>query len=130
MYIKPVHAYYRGSEQYAQRGAFLLLIQPERGSISETCAADNTYAIVRTVALSQLGHFMVGRANICGRWRSVSGAYGSDGLPMSVPALPRDAVPLPADLYQAWSKGGGWNGAGSAAPAMRVWSLTTFKGAK
>lgn len=123
MYLKPTLTYYRGSEQCSQRGLFLILIQPERATIGETCAPENTYAVVRKVALSQCGHFMMGRANISGKWHTVSGAYGSDGLPMSVDVLPRDARLLPRDLYDAWSKGGGWNSAGSEAPAMRAWAL-------
>lgn len=73
---------------------------------------------------------MMGRANIGGRWRSVSGAYGSDGLPMEVDALPADALPLPRELYDAWSKGGGHNGAGTESDAMRAWALATFKNAR
>jgi hypothetical protein len=125
MYLKPTVTYYRGSAQCARRAPFLILLQPERASIGETCAASNTYAIVRTVALSQLGHFMMGRVNIKGKWRSVSGAYGSDGLPMHIGAqdLPADARPLPAELYDAWNKGGGHNGAGNEASAMRQWAI-------
>lgn len=122
MYIRGSHRYYRGSEQTVSRAPFLLLLQ-ERG---KPCTAENTYAVVRKVALSQLGHFMMGRANLCGRWHTVSGSYGNDGLPMDVDKLPRDAKPLPVELYDAWNKGGGWNGAGSEAPAMREWALKNF----
>jgi hypothetical protein len=127
MYIKPVFTYYCGTEQRSRAGPFLLLIQPDKSTIADTCTPSNTYAVVRRVALRQLGHFMMGRANINGKWHSVSGAYGSDGLPMSINTLPRDAKALPADLYDAWKSGGGWNGAGSEAPAMRAWALQEFK---
>ncbi len=126
MYLQSNRSYYRGTEQCAMRAPFLLLIQPKQSTISETCAPANTYAVVRKVALRQLGHFMMGQVNLCGKWHSVSGAYGSDGLPMSVDTLPRDAVRLPDELYQAWNKGGGWNSAGSEAPAMREWAIRTF----
>ena len=126
MFITKTRSYYSGNEQHARRARFLLLVQPKRATISETCAADNTYALVRKVALAQCGNWMMGRANIGGKWRTVSGAYGSDGLPMDIDTLPADAVRLPADLYKAWSTGGGWNGAGSEAPAMRAWASATF----
>jgi hypothetical protein len=122
MFITKVHTYYDGTEQCTSRGSFLLLLQRKDGP----CNADNTFAVVRKVALRQLGHFMMGRANINGKWHSVSGAYGSDGLPMTVERLPIDAKPLPPELYEAWNKGGGWNGAGSEAPAMRDWARQTF----
>ena len=124
MYIRPSFSYYRGAEQCTPRGLFLLLLQPERATIGETCARDNIYACVRKVALRQCGAWLMGRVNLGGQWHGVSGAYGHDGLPMTVKALPRDAVPLPAELYDAWNKGGGWNSAGNEAPAMRAWALT------
>ena len=133
------YGYMRGTEQRTTRGRFLLLLQPNiykppnhagtmHLDIQASCAPENTFAVVRCVALRQLGAFMMGRANLCGRWVSVSGAYGSDGLPMSVDKLPKDAVPLPARLYDAWSKGGGWNSAGGEATDMRRWAFETFKG--
>lgn len=127
MYISHSRSYYKADgTQCAQRAPFLLLIQPKQATIAETCAASNTYAIVRRVALRQLGHFMMGRANIGGQWRSVSGAYGNDGLPMEVDTLPADAVKLPADLYAQWNTGGGHNSAGSEAQAMREFARRIF----
>jgi hypothetical protein len=141
MYItKDDHfGYYRGSEQCVTRGRFLLLLQPNKYKepnhagtmhldIQASCSPENTFAVVRRVALRQLGAFMMGRANLCGKWHTVSGAYGSDGLPMSVDKLPHDAVPLPRELYDAWSKGGGWNSAGAESRDMRRWAYETFKG--
>lgn len=127
MYIETSRTYYRGTEQCATRARFLLLLQPEKATIGETCARENTFAVVRKVALQQCGHWMMGRVNLGGEWRGVSGSYGNDGLPMSVKKLPVDAVALPPELYDAWNKGGGWNGAGSEAPAMRQWARETFK---
>lgn len=119
MYVVQTRSYYTASgNQHSARAPFLLLLQkPDDTAI---------YGCVRKVALEQWGHWMMGRANLGGRWHTVSGAYGSDGLPMDVDVLPKDAVPLPADLYEAWSKGGGWNSAGSEAPAMREWAVKTF----
>jgi hypothetical protein len=128
VYIEPARRYYRGTEQCAARGRFLLLIQPERGGgRSPTCCASNTYAFVRKVALRQCGHWMMGVANLNGKWVTVSGDYGNDGLPMGALELPKGAVNLPLELYELWSKGGGHNGAGSEAPAMRRWARETFK---
>lgn len=123
-YIKSSHTYYRGTEQCARRAPFLLLLQPRE---HEGAARDNTFTVVRKVALRQLGHWMMGRVNFGGKWRGVSGAYGNDGLPMTVEALPKDAVRLPGELYDAWNKGGGWNSCGGEASAMRQWARETFK---
>lgn len=121
MYLKSGGGYYRGTEQCTRRGPFLILLQLELGSIGDI------YACARKVALRQLGQFMMGRANIGGRYRGISGSYGHDGLPITIDVLPKDAVKLPQELYDAWNKGGGWNGAGSEASAMRDWAIKTFK---
>jgi hypothetical protein len=123
MYLKTAGRYYVGSEQVVRRAPFLILITPKDHPV----CAEFTYAVVRKVALRQLGHFMMGRVRIGSKWYSVSGAYGNDGLIMDVDALPKDAVKLPAELYDAWNKGGGHNSAGSEAPAMREWALKTFQ---
>lgn len=111
---------------YLQEGSkdFLMLIQedlfpgdPNFGKVLK--------AVVRKVSLKPLGNWMMGKVRIYGRSFSVSGAYGSDGLPMTVPKeiFDRAPVALPQDLWNAWSKGGGWNSAGNEAPAMREWAL-------
>ena len=122
MYLSPTETYYKGTEQCSLRAPFLLLLQlPHRSG------PGNVYAVVRMVALRQFGQFMTGKAKIGSRWENVSGAYGGDGLPMTINELPKDAVKLPRKLYDAWSKGGGWNSAGVEAPAMRKWAIETFK---
>ncbi len=122
MYLRGSHRYYIGSEQHVTRAPFLLLLQLRDGP----CSPENTFACVRKVALRQLGHWMMGRTRIGAKWYSVSGSYGSDGLPMTVDALPKDAKPLPRELYDAWNKGGGWNSCGSEASAMRDWAIVNF----
>ena len=124
MYIERTVGYYEGGAQAVKSARFLLLLQIR----DKALGPENTYAVVRKVALRQLGQFMMGRARLYGRgkWESVSGAYGNDGLPMTVDSLPKDAVPLPRVLYDAWNKGGGWNGAGTEAAAMRDWANKTF----
>ena len=119
MYIENNGGYYKGSEQHARRGLFLMLVQPpgiEGGT--------EIKAVVRKVALSQLGAWMMGRVSIYGHRLSVSGSYGSDGLPMNVPqeVYDRLQVKLPQYLYDAWNKGGGWNSAGNEAELMREWA--------
>jgi len=80
--------------------------------------------IVRYVRMKQLGHFMMGTARVGKTRLSLSGSYGSDGLPLSVPDEVYElGAPLPENLYQAWKHGGGWNSAGSEAGAMRAWAL-------
>lgn len=117
MYIDSSGGVYYNSagEQCARRARFLLLVQLEAGG--------EIRGIVRKVALRQLGHWMMGRARVRGESLTISGSYGHDGLPMTVGENVFAAgVKLPDDLREAWSKGGGWNGAGSEAPAMRAWA--------
>lgn len=84
-------------------------------------------ALVRYTRMRQMGHWMMGRVRIDGHSLTVSGSYGGDGLPTSVPDnLYALGVDVPAELVDAWNHGGGWNGAGSEAGAMRAWALKTF----
>jgi hypothetical protein len=127
MYLRNSGGGYRNGQQVALRGPFLVMLQPDTGDTSADCAAP-IRCVVRKVALSQLGHFMVGRANIGGRWISVSGSYGHDGLPLPVPpAVYLRGVILPDNLRDAWDKGGGWNGAGAEAEAIRSWALANLE---
>lgn len=121
MFIKPtISGYDSSGQQVARRQLFLMLVQDK----DQPCCAANTRAIVRKVALQQFGNFMMGFARIKGELLTISGSYGADGLPMSVSSkVFNEAIPLPAELYDAWNKGGGWNGAGSEADAMRKWAI-------
>jgi len=117
------HTYYRGTEQCHTKAPFLLLIQDKDTDLG----SKNLRALVRKVALQQFGHWMIGTARIKNQSMVVSGAYGSDGLPMSVSKEIYDlGVPVPQDLYDLWNKGGGWNSCGSEATAMREWARKTF----
>jgi hypothetical protein len=98
---------------------FLLMVQPKY---------QTNYPVkmcIRRVVLRQFGHFMMGNARIYGHVVTVSGAYGSDGLPMSVPKEVYEMlrITLPDELYEKWKHGGGWNSCGSEAPAMRKWAI-------
>lgn len=125
MYIKQTAAYYRGTEQCARRGLFLLLIQP--AGIEGT--KKPIKALVRKVALRQCGHWMMGTARVYGHSLTVSGAYGADGLVMEAPdeVYNRAPVELPSDLAEQWNNGGGWNSAGSEGPAIRQWARENLK---
>ncbi len=103
---------------------FLLFLQSEneKGGGKIRCA-------VRSVTLKQFGHFMMGTARLFGKSFTVSGSYGSDGLPMTVPQEIYDQAPveLPQALYDAWNKGEGWNSAGKEAPDVRKWAIENLK---
>ena len=116
---------YRGNEQVRTRGLFLIFIQPPGVAGCDFPIK----CVVRRVALRQCGNWMMGKANIGGKWFSVSGAYGHDGLPLSVPQQVYDSfsVTLPPALRAAWNNGGGWNGAGNEASAIRQWALEHLK---
>lgn len=116
------HGYYTpDGTQMHTRAPFLLLLQTGDDF-------DAIRGIVRKVALRQLGPWMMGKARIGGHTISVSGTYGSDGLPCTVPQDVFDrGVPLPQELFDAWNEGGGWNSAGNEASAMREWAQTIQK---
>lgn len=119
MYIEPTMRYYNGNGQCCGRARFLILCDTHKDT--------TLYAIVRKVALRQLGNWMMGKARIQGKTYSVSGSYGNDGLPMHFDKIPKGAKRVPDDLADKWNKGGGWNSAGSEGPAMRQWALENFK---
>lgn len=119
MYLRPTLTYYEGTEQRTTRAPFLLLLQVND--------QPGLYAVVRKVALRQFGNFMMGRVNLNGKWETVSGAYGSDGLPKTVAKLPKDAKPVPGWLYDLWANGGGHNGPGTEVDAMRRWAREEFR---
>jgi hypothetical protein len=84
-------------------------------------------AIVRHTSMRQLGHFMMGFARVHGHRITLSGSYGGDGLICTVPdAVYNAGIELPVELRDAWNSGGGWNDAGSEAPAMRKWALSNL----
>jgi len=123
MYIEPTTTYYKGTSQCTKRARFLLLVEDE----NRPSGPDNFRGIVRMVALEQLGHWMMGRARVAGETIIVSGSYGADGLVKSEStAVYNKGTDVPRELYDAWNKGGGWNGVGSEAEAMRKWALENF----
>lgn len=89
------------------------------------------WACVRACSLSQCGHFMMGQINVGGKYLTVSGPIGSDGLPMDLQEVPkayRDRlVELPEAIAEIYWNDNGHNDVGSAAGALRTWALETFK---
>jgi len=118
------YTYYNGTEQCHTRTNFLILIDDK----DQAVGPDNMRAIVRKVALRQCGHFMMGVARIKNTPITISGAYGNDGLSVSVSKeIFEMGVQVPKELYDLWSKGGGWNSSGTEAMAIRSWAQKVFK---
>jgi hypothetical protein len=120
MFIKvDKSGYTNNGEQYSS-GLFLVLMQ----SKNDRSTGNNLRAIVRMTALVQFGHFMMGIVRIKNKSLTVSGSYGSDGLPLTVDEeIYNMGIPLPDELYNAWANGGGWNSAGNESKLMRDWAL-------
>jgi len=126
MFIKLVKTYYskEDGEQRTGKGLFLILIQNKHLPTGR----GNTRAIVRKVALRQLGHFMMGSTIIKGHTISLSGAYGNNGLVVDVPTEVYEmGVEIPDELYERWNNGGGGNSCGSEAPYFKTWALENIK---
>ena len=127
MFIKVSKSgYTRDGQQFCQ-GLFLVLCQPKWEDLpsgSPNPAGLPIHAFVRHCKMSQCGHWMIGSVKIGSHKLTMSGAYGADGLPDSVPMeVYKAAIPLPQYLVDAWNNGGGWNSAGSEATLMREWAL-------
>ena len=118
MYIKSTSGYYKGTAQHSRKAPFLILMQSKESPSKEL------RCVVRQVALSQLGHWMMGSTRIGKEKVTLSGSYGHDGLPVMVEHTTYlRGVLLPEELFDLWNKGGGWNSAGSESEAMRKWAL-------
>jgi len=122
MFIKSKSGYSNSGEQHAS-GLFLILMQSKNAPIG-----NNLRAIVRHCSMTQFGQFMMGIVRIKGKSITVSGAYGSDGLPLTVNEnIYQAGIPLPDHLYQAWAHGNGWNSSGSETSLMKQWALDNLK---
>jgi hypothetical protein len=112
----------RRGDQFAS-GRFLILMQPDTSDGHKSPLR----GIVRFTSLHQFGHFMMGRARIGAHRITLSGSYGNDGLPCSVPQAVYDrGTIVPTELVEAWNTGGGWNGVGTEAEVMRQWAKDNF----
>lgn len=106
MFIKMTRSGYRqrDGQQFAQ-GRFLILAScPE---LQDADGREQLYGAVRFVRLSQVGHFMMGDVRIVGRHVTLSGPFGSDGLPIVLrPEFLAAAKPIfkpvPLELARAY----------------------------
>jgi hypothetical protein len=145
MFISQSRCGYIGTEQYAS-GDFLIVFDrdvytPNHVDSYDPATRDFTKplhrltdverrevrVLVRKIALRQCGHWMMGAVKLCGHRISLSGTYGSDGLPHTLTIEQEDALwgrlhPLPAELLEAFWKGGGHNSAGSEGPLLHAWA--------
>lgn len=116
-----------GYDRYGQQFAsgYFLILTSDKG---KPLGPDNFRANVVYTRLSQCGHWMMGTIRVAGEVLSVSGSYGGDGLTMHVSSKVHEAgIPVPKELYDAWSKGGGWNSAGTEAPLMREFGKRIYE---
>lgn len=82
MYIESSWTYYDyDGTQHSRRARFLILADDKEQICNQSSYHGNLYGCVRKVALSQLGHFMMGRAKVGDSMLTLSGTYGGDGLP-------------------------------------------------
>lgn len=112
--------YMRDGSQRASGFFLILMCLPDGNDIR---------GLVRSVALRQSGHFMVGtvKINIASHVFDfrIEGTYGNNGLIRDVSTeVFFLGTPLPPELREAWNKGGGHNSAGSEAPLMDDWAKT------
>lgn len=133
MFLQCKSGYDKDGQQRAS-GPFLIVAQkPGKDSKPEL------RAVVRHVAMRQLGHFMVASVKLGGFNLVLSGTYGSDGLPVNFgqhfidhePATFTEEqantlfdvmVPLPAELQAAFWQGGGHNTGGNEMEPLRQWA--------
>ena len=122
MFIKMNKRWCNRAGQQRSSGYFLLLAS---GSNQK-----DVRALVRYCRMSQCGHFMMGTIRAFTHEITVSGTYGSDGLPYMAHRLPETVwsrmVRLPEELVEAFWSGGGHNSSGSEAKAMHEWANKNF----
>lgn len=123
MYLGEGHGYYKGVEQMHTRAPFLILMvyeEPIEGKILGK--RSKLRGIIRKVALHQCGHWMMGRTRIGQASLSLSGTYGSDGLPLTVDkCIWERGESVPDELEEKFWKSDGHNSAGSEGPDFYVW---------
>ena len=121
MFIKSKRSTNNRTGEQRASGKFLCLFSHDK----------QVYGVVRHCRMRQLGHFMMGEVELGDQRISLSGTYGSDGLPRDldeVQSWNRHLLTrMPESLEaQLWA-GGGHNCAGSEAEAVHAWGLTLTK---
>lgn len=130
MFISKSHGgYYRGTEQHSGRGRYLALWSGD--AKDPQTGKPRLYATVRSCALHQLGHWMMGTIRVAGQSVTVSGPCGSDGLPMDLSKLTPTAqaklIEVPADVAAVYWADNGHNDIGQPAEdVLRQWARQTF----
>jgi hypothetical protein len=116
MYIEDTSTYYVGTVEHTRKARYLILVR------TEGIAVSTPRALVRTVALRQVGHHMVGKARLWGYVVQVSGGFGLNGQPATVPDWLYDrAATIPPELLVKWNQKAGRK-------ALRAWARNTFPG--
>ena len=79
MFLKSKRGYTRDGEQWS-KGSFLMIFSLSHITHPEADRHE-LRACVRTVSMHQCGHWMMGSAVVGQNKITLSGCYGSDGLP-------------------------------------------------
>jgi hypothetical protein len=119
MFVANTYGGYNSHGEQVAHGLFLLLFNSP-----EFMTGDRELrAVIRHARLRQCGHFMMGSCQVGPARITLSGAYGSDGLPGDPPAgLWERLHPVPEELCQAYWSGSSHNDAGPAGPSLRAWA--------
>ena len=117
-------SYTRSGEQKRGSGSFVILVSCDELPLNK----DNFRACVVRMHMEQCGHWVMGNAMIQGKRFTLSGAYGADGLTMTVPKDVFDGcVPVPEELYEMWAHSEGHNTCGREAVSVKEWALANIK---
>lgn len=135
LHTNPSQTGYTRDGQQKAGGPFLILFSGHPLTVLNSYKTENrtlpiVRAAVRSVRMSQCGHWMMGEARLGTHRITLSGSYGEDGLTCDAdkyPGLWDTLVELPRELNTAFWDGGGHNTCGSEAPAMRAWAQENLK---
>jgi len=108
--------WYASDGQQRAAGRFLCLFSDDN---------HNLWGVVRRCSMQQCGHFMMGSIRVGTQTLTMSGTYGSDGLPEDIEKVHEEnkkyLTPVREELKKIFWKGGGWNSAGAEAMDMHNW---------
>jgi hypothetical protein len=130
LHTNPSQTGYTRDGQQKAGGPFLILFSQDERFQGSDRPLPTVRACVRSVRMSQFGHFMMGSAQVGPHRITLSGSYGSDGLtddPDKYPGLWDKLLPVPNDLAEKFWNGGGHNSSGSEGPDMRQWAKDNIK---
>jgi len=111
MFLSTTKSGYNRHDEQVAHGPFLIVAQHPNGE-------PGLRAIVRHARLRQWGHWMMGTVPIGQERVTLSGCYGSDGLPCQVSESVWNRMhPVPSDIERTF-----WAGGGPEMPTMRKWA--------